>query len=177
MWGTKDMRFTLPFAALVAATAFAAPAAAQTAYPQVNVESRALILQPASIAAGNALDFGTVLASPTLAGSVSVTPNATGFTVADAGGATAVSGASPGTFNGNGTPGSQVDITVTWTPVLRHTNGIDTLNFVGNSYGAGMVTIPADGLFRVAVGGTINVAANQAPGQYSGRVYVDAVFQ
>jgi hypothetical protein len=172
------MRFHLALAAL--ATAFAAPAAAQVAYPvnapRVDVDSKALILQPASIVAGDDLDFGTVLASPTTAGTVTVAPGAT-TAVTAAGGATAVSGAAPGSFNGNGEPGRVVNVTVSWTPVLRHANGVNTMPFSGLHYGAGNVTIPGDGLFRVLVGGTINVAANQAPGQYSGLVYVDAIFQ
>jgi hypothetical protein len=46
---------------------------------------------------------------------------------------------------------------------MRHSNGVDTIGYVPNAYGAGTITIAADGLFRVLVGGTISMRANQAP--------------
>lgn len=173
------MRFSYALAALAATTAFAAPAAAQTAPspPDAEIDARALILQPASITAGSALDFGVVLASTT-AGSVTVNPDPAGALVSAAGGATAVSGAQRGTFRGNSQPGTQVTVAVTYDGQLTHTNGGNAfLAFTGASSGAGTFNVRPDGLFTVYVGGTIAVAANQAPGQYEGKVYVDAQFQ
>ena len=170
------MRFTLALAALAATTAFAAPAAAQVVNSNANIDARALILQPATIVAGTTLDFGTVVASTT-AGTVTVNADPALALVTDAGGATAVSGAQRGSFNGNGEPDQVVDVTVTYDPQLTHTDGTNFLAYTGASYGNGSFAIRPDGLFRVYVGGTIAVKANQAPGQYTGKVYVDAAFQ
>ncbi|GAA4009759.1 hypothetical protein GCM10022280_03460 [Sphingomonas swuensis] len=174
------MRYTVYAAALAATTAFATPAFAQVAAPtsgSAEIQSRALILQPATIVAGNRLDFGTVVAS-NAAGTVTVNPDPNGILVSDTGGATAVTGASRGTFNGNGTPDSEVSVTVTWDSNLLHSSGSgDFLAFAGSSYGAGTFNIRPDGLFTVFVGGQIDVKAGQAPGEYTGKVYVDAQFQ
>lgn len=171
------MRFHLAFAALAATTAFAAPAAAQSTpvNSQAEVNSRAVIVQPATIVGVADLDFGIVAAGIT-AGTVTINSGPT-VSVTNTGGASPLGGALAGRFDGNGYPGQLVTVTVTSTPTLNHLNGVDKMNFAHNAYGAGAVTIAADGLFRVVVGGTINVAANQEPGLYEGKVYVDAAFQ
>lgn len=170
------MRFTFALAALAATTAFAAPAAAQTTTSSANIDSRALILQPATIVAGNNLDFGTVVASA-VAGTVTVNADPNLALVTASGGATAVTGAQRGSFNGNGEPGKVVTVTVTYDAQLNHSDGVNFLAYTGAAYGDGAVTIRPDGLFKVYVGGAIAVKASQAPGQYLGKVYVDAAFQ
>lgn len=176
------MRTFLTFAALAATTAFAAPAAAQSTPPsapsqsQSEVDATAVVVQAATIVGVDALDFGVVAAS-NVAGTVTVTPSATTTSVVGTGGANPLGGATAGRFDGNGLPGQLVQITVTGTPTLNHTNGVDKVNFTPNAYNSGTITIPADGLFRVLVGGTISVGVNQAPGRYEGKVIVDADFQ
>jgi hypothetical protein len=176
------MRTFLTLAALAATTAFAAPAAAQSTAPsapsnsRAEVDSLAVIVQPATITGVAALDFGIVAAGIT-PGTVTVTPGANSVAVTQTGGSNPLGGARPGRFDGNGLPGQEVIVTVTGTPSMRHSNGVDTIGYVPNAYGAGTITIAADGLFRVLVGGTISMRANQAPGLYEGKVYVNADFQ
>jgi hypothetical protein len=157
-----------------------APGTSEPAAPTISkseINAKALILQPATITAGDDLDFGTVLASA-IAGTVTVNSSPlAGQLVTDSPGATSGGGASLGSFRGNGEPGSQVTVVVTSDAVLTHGNGSDKLPFSTNTHGAGIFNIANDGLFKVLVGGTINVAANQAPGQYSGKVFVEAAFQ
>lgn len=168
------MRKTFALAALAAASAFATPAAAQVA-PRVEVDSRALILQPATLAAGNDLDFGTIVAS-NVAGTVTLDA-ATGAVTDSGPDVTYVSGAQRATFNGNGEPGQEVVVTVTSSPVLTMAGTTNSMDFTQDTDGDGTFNIRADGLFTVYVGGTIDVKAGQAPGLYEGKVYVDATFQ
>ena len=175
------MRFHLVLAALAATTAFAAPATAQTppskpSQSRSEVDATAVVVQAATIVGVDALDFGVVAAS-SVAGTVTVTPSATTTSVVGTGGANPLGGATAGRFDGNGLPGQLVQITVTGTPTLNHTNGVDKVNFTPNAYNSGTITIPGDGLFRVLVGGTISVGVNQAPGRYDGKVIVNADFQ
>jgi hypothetical protein len=169
------MRNFLTFAALAATTAFATPAFAQVSGPRVEIESRALILQPATITAGAPLNFGTVVASA-LPGVVTLDA-ATGAASDDGEGATYVSGASRGTFQGNGEPRKQVEVVVTADPLLTKSGSTAYLDYSLASSGDGVFAIRPDGLFTVFVGGSIVVKANQEPGLYTGKVYVTADFQ
>lgn len=168
------MRYTVALAALAATTAFATPAFAQLSGP-VEIESRALILQPATIAAGNPLDFGTVVAS-TVAGIVSIDA-ASGIASDNGTGATYVSGATRGTFYGNGEPNGQVEVVVSADPLLTKVGSTAFLGYSFDANGDGLFSIRPDGLFTVYVGGSIAVKANQEPGQYTGKVYVTADFR
>jgi len=187
------MRTFLTFAALAATTAFAAPAAAQSAPPPASlpsqdsgqIEATALLIQPATIQGVDNLDFGTLIASPSASGSVAVNANDTTstrvFTI-NAGTLTQGAGSAlRGRLVGNGLPTQIVNITRTFpTMLVNQDDPTATMAFTGalNSDAEdGSVTIGATGVFYVYVGGSLTVSPNQMPGRYSGIVTVNADFQ
>jgi hypothetical protein len=168
------MRNFLTFAALAAATAFAAPAAAQSA----PAEAKGLIIQPLTFVNLDALDFGTVIAS-NVAGSVTIDPS-DGARVTSGG----VSGAPSapggrGLFEGLGASGQVVELSYTVPTQLNHNSivgqAVAFRNFTLD--GAASRTIGLGGTFQVGVGGTIDIAANQTPGLYSAQFEVTADYQ
>lgn len=187
MWGTKDMRNFLSFAALAATTAFAAPAAAQSVPVQSsdNIEATALLIQPATLQGLDNLDYGTLIASPVATGTVSIDADdvnslrvinaVTGSLVAGAG------SASRGRLVGNGLPNQLVSIDWTFPATLvNQDDPTATMAFSGemdSNSADGSLTIGSTGVFYVYVGGQITIAANQMPGRYSGLVEVTAEFQ
>ena len=187
------MRTFLTFAALAATTAFAAPVAAQTAPPPASlpsqdsgsIEATALLIQPATLQGVDNLDFGTLIASPTAAGSVTINANdstSTRVFTVNAGSLTQGAGAAlRGRLIGNGLPTQVVNITRTFPSVLvNQDDPTATMAFSGalNSDAEdGSVTIGSTGVFYVYVGGSLAVAPNQMPGRYSGVVTVNADFQ
>ena len=177
------MRTFLTFAALAATTAFAAPAAAQTTgVSSDTIQANALLIQPVSIQRLNDLNFGTLIATPTTVGSVTVTP--AGVRTVTASTSTLVAG--PGTFGrgrfiGNGVPGKDVLLDVDFPLYLSNSaDPTKTIAFAGSvdaDASDNSITIGATGVFYVDVGGTISIATNQMPGLYSGDVTVTADFQ
>lgn len=172
------MRYTLALAALAATTAFAAPAAAQTVPVSATAEARGLIIQPLSFVNLNRLNFGTIVAS-NLAGSVTIDP-ATGARTTSGG----VTGAPSdvggrGLFEGLGFAGQAVQISSSVPAMLVNqsdsTQAVVFRNFTLD--GANTRVIGVTGSFRVGVGATIDVAANQAPGVYSAQFTVTADYQ
>nr|WP_314441493.1 DUF4402 domain-containing protein [uncultured Sphingomonas sp.] len=182
------MRNFLAFAALAASTAFiAVPAAAQNAtlpsQDNGQIEATALLIQPATLEGLDNLDFGTLIASPTAAGTVNVNANTSARTITvNAGTLTAGAGSAlRGRLVGNGLPTQIVNITRTFPLVLvNQDDPTATMPFSGvlNSDAEdGSVTIGSTGVFYVYVGGTLTVAPQQMPGRYSGVVTVNADFQ
>lgn len=185
------MRFIHAFAALAATTAFAAPAFAQAVPPSLpsqsgdSIEATALLIQPATLQGLDNLDYGTLIASPSAAGSVSIDADdvnsvrsfnvTAGSLVAGAGSALR------GRFVGNGLPSQLVNLS--WTFPANLVNQDDptaTMAFSGeldSNAADGSLAIGATGVFYVYVGGSITVSPNQAPGRYSGLVEVTADFQ
>jgi hypothetical protein len=175
----KDMRFHLGFAALAATTAFAAPAAAQSA-PKIKAE--ALLIQPATLQAQTNLNFGTIVATPASSGTVTVTPAGVRTISAVTSSLTAGPGAaSRGRFIGNGNPNGNVALDVVFPAYLENTSdNTKTLTFSGSldaDAADNAITIGATGVFYIDVGGQITIAPNQMPGLYSGDVVITATFQ
>ncbi|WP_300973255.1 DUF4402 domain-containing protein [Sphingomonas sp. LHG3406-1] len=177
------MRFTYALAALAATTAFAAPASAQsfTADSSASIQARALLIQPATIQRVRDLSFGTIVASPTATGVVSVDAD-TGLRSVDPAltGSTSDVG-SNGRFIGNGLPGQVVNLRVSFPSLLTNVqDGSQAVAFTGSldSASTGLTrTIGLTGVFYVDVGGSIAIGLNQMPGQYEGTVTIDADFQ
>ena len=176
------MRYTVALAALAATTAFATPAAAQFAPDSTaSIEARALLIQPATLQRVDDLNFGTIVATPTASGLVSINPVSGLRTVAAGmtGSSTDVGGR--GRFIGNGLPTSIVSLRVSFPSLLNNTQDpTQTVAFSGALDPASTTlsrTIGATGVFYVDVGGSISIAVNQMPGQYSGTVTLDADFQ
>ena len=177
------MRFHLALAALAATTAFAAPAAAQsTGTDSDTIQANALLIQPVSIQRLNDLNFGTLIATPTTVGTVSVSPAGVRTVLATTSTLTVGPGAfGRGRFIGNGVPGNDVLLDVDFPAYLSNSaDPTKTIAFAGAvdaDSTDGTITIGATGVFYVDVGGTISIAANQMPGLYSGDVTVTADFQ
>lgn len=175
------MRFLLAAAALAATTAFAAPAAAQSApvSSSDSIQARALLIQPATIQRVDDLSFGTIVATPSSTGTVTINPNDGSRTVAaPLVGSTADVG-QRGRFIANGLPNQPVNLVATFPAYLQNTADLTrTVAFSGSLDNDGTSrVIGATGVFYVGVGGTITIAANQMPGLYTGEVTVTAQFQ
>ena len=144
------MRSKIILAALAATAAFASPAMAQTVSTD-TAQARGIVLLPLTLTHDDTqpLDFGTVMASP-LAGTVSI--NADDGSRLVSGGVTAIALDVGGRaiFNGLGTAGQLVDLTL---------------------------TPPVGGAFVVGVGGEFAIAANQTNGVYSADFTVTAEYQ
>jgi hypothetical protein len=152
------------FAFVTVALLFAA-----NTYGQVSATANATatIITPISITSSTDLRFGNVAASPTLAGTVLITP--AGVRTAG-GGATlpAVTGTfGVATFTVNGEGTSTYAITLPGTTTLTGTpSGTMTVdNFSSTPSVTGTL---AGGTQNITVGGTLNVGAAQAAGSYTG---------
>lgn len=172
------MRFKLCLAALAATAAFASPAYAQVV-DDADATARGIVLLPLTLTNVDELDFGTILASP-LAGTVSIN--------ADDGSRTVTGGVSEisldlgqrALFNGVGTEGQQVDLTLTPVAALTGPGTPITVLQMNLDSGGGYTqtrTIPAGGAFQVGVGGSFAIGANQANGVYTGTFNVEAEYQ
>jgi hypothetical protein len=177
------MRNFLTFAALAATTAFSAPAAAQTftSDSKASIQARALLIQPATIQRVRDLSFGTIVASSTATGVVSIDAD-TGLRTVPTGltGSTSDVGSS-GRFVGNGLPGQVVNLRVAFPKLLTNVqDGSQAVAFTGTLDAASTAltrTIGLTGVFYVDVGGSITIVEKQMPGQYEGTVTIDADFQ
>jgi hypothetical protein len=176
------MRSKILLAALAATAAFASPATAQTVDTE-PAQARGIVLLPLTLThdTNQPLDFGTVLASA-LAGTVSIDADTGARTVG--GGVTGIALDLGGraVFNGVGTEGQQVEITLN--PVAALTGpgpditvlsmDLDTCNC---SSEVRTIAAGSAGAFQVGVGGSFAIAANQANGVYSGNFSVTAEYQ
>ena len=147
------------------ATAVAAPASAAPVPASKDSNGKALILIPLTLTKVADLEFGTVIES-SAPGSVIVPPDGTLPSVS--GGVTAVASApaSRAQFAGAGTPGQLVNIFLAPPANLKDANG-DLLP-ISMSLESSNITINSSHAFFVGVGGTVNVAANQPDGDYTG---------
>lgn len=166
--------------ALALAAGFCASLArAETA----TVQTQTTILTPLSMVKTADMDFGIVV-SPAAAGTVVLTPTVTA-TCATTNGLIRSGNCQAATFMGYGAPnqivrirfnGSTVTLSnglgQTMTVTNRTADGTPALNYLsGNVNSNGNVRYriaAASGIFDYRVGGTLNVAANQALGHYSG---------
>ncbi|MEO5772876.1 MAG: DUF4402 domain-containing protein [Sphingomicrobium sp.] len=172
------MRLTLGIAALAATMAVATPAFAQTVTANATAEARGVVLLPLTLTKTSDVDFGTVIASTTVAGSVTIDPDT---------GARSVSGGvlgvptypgGRGLFQGAGTVGNDVILTLNAPTVLTSgANIINVSSFVLDNGGATTRTIDATGAFAVGVGGTFDIVAAQPNGLYTAQFDLTAEYQ
>lgn len=161
-------------AAALATAASGAPVAATK-----DASGKALILVPLTLTKIDDLDFGTMISSSS-SGTVTLNPstNARSF----AGGVTGVAsaGGHRAYFGGAGSPNEQVVVVVTAPAQLADTNGdtIDVLALTLDNGNNPIRTIdPVTRSFFVGVGGILNIAANQADGDYSATFQVTANYE
>ena len=162
------------FVALTAlvVTAFSDSATAATsAGGSVAVTLRAL-----SVVKVNDLEFGTLVPS-SLAGTATINPNTDARSTT--GGAVGATGAIPSAahFTAAGVPGAIALIALPGSITLTRIAGTETMNVTGiSSNGPTLRTFPATPTIDVSVGGTLNVAANQVAGDYSGSFTVTVLY-
>jgi hypothetical protein len=172
------MRLSLSLAALAVTTAFATPAFAQTTPITETNTARGLIIQPLTFVRLTDLNFGTIVSTAT-AGTVTVSPN--GDTRSSTGGVVLAPSGQPtrGLFEGYGTPGQNVVLSAAFpTALVNQSDTTQSVAFSSGTFDGSLTrTIPLSGTFRVGVGGTIAVGANQLAGLYTAQFTVTADYQ
>lgn len=170
----KFLILAAPAAAALATPAMAAPVPATK-----DAAGKALVLVPLTLTKIDDLDFGTMISSSS---SGTVTLDASTSARIFAGGVTGVASAAGhhAYFGGAGTPNQQVIVVVTAPAQLTDTNGnaIPVLALTLDKGGNPIRTIdPTTRTFFVGVGGILNIAANQADGDYSATFQVTANYE
>ena len=160
---------------LVAFALFIAPTAASPVLAQNSAQAEAIVLRPLSFFKVSDLDFGAIIPS-NAAGTVTVAPDGSrsrtgGVTLAGGGG-------EPARFAGLGSFNRQVNISLGSNSIWITGPGtrMRVRNFeIGSTPTAILSTTPTRfritsplGNYNFPVGGTLEVGANQAPGDYSG---------
>ena len=183
------MRTRFYLAAAAATLAVGAPAAAQQATVTAtgNPVAKGVVILPLTLSKTSDLDFGTVVASPTLAGTVAI--NADDGSRAVTGGVVAVPSFPGGRalFQGAGTPSQNVLLTLQAPAVLTNGANSITVNSMTFDTAAASVVVGGNqtttrvingsGAFQVGVGGNFAIGANQANGVYSAPFIVTAQYQ
>jgi hypothetical protein len=183
------MRYSVALAAVAASLVAAVPAVAQQATVTAtgNPIARGVVILPLTLSKTSDLDFGTVVANPTLAGTVAI--NADDGSRAVTGGVVAVPSFPGGraVFQGAGTPSQNVLLTLQAPAVLTNgANSITVNSMTFDTAAASVVvagnqtttrTINATGAFQIGVGGNFAIAANQTNGVYSAPFIVTAEYQ
>jgi len=164
------------------ATTVSAPASAGV---NATAPSQAVIVRPLSFFKVQDLLFGSIVRGAT-AGTVTIVPDGTRTST---GGVTLVgTGYQPARFAGDGDPGQTVRIRMN-TPTITITGPgapmtVDTFT-IGSTptntvLGAGWDNFTlggAGGVFNFPLGARLQVAANQAPGTYSGTFSIELQYQ
>ena len=172
------------YGAAIAAAAFACASPAGAA--QRNALSKVVVVSALSFLNVEELEFGSMLAGAT-AGTVVVDPVG-GRT--RTGGVTLVGGlVQPARFAGRGTFNQIVAVSIsaaTYTLTRAGGGGTMTLEtlVIGSTPSAVLGPTPQTfriasptGIFNFPIGGTLRVAANQAPGDYAGTIVVTLNYQ
>ena len=173
------MRFTVYLAAAAATFAAATPAVAAAGSASAQGYAKGTVVQPVTLVWQQDLDFGTVV-STAAAGNVVIDADTGGRTVG--GGVVAVPSypGNRGLFQGAGTVGQQVQLTLSAPAVLvSQSNPLDliTVNSMGLDSGGATRVIGASGLFNVGVGGDFAIASNQPAALYKAQFTLTADYQ
>lgn len=150
-----------------AALALVAPAATVRAAPTAAASGNALIIYPVTVVKTKDMDFGNV--ASTIAGTAVIDPNAD--SISATGGVTLVGGTPHSAeFAGAAQSSSVVNIKVPTKPsTLTRVGGTETVTVTNFTLqGQSKRTLAKAQSFTFRVGGTLNVAANQAEGTYVG---------
>ena len=144
-----------------------APAAAAPVPAITNASGKASILKSLSVLKQSDMDFGELLV--TASGTAVIDPTSNGLTTT--GGVTAIgTTAHAATFTATGSRNSVVHIKLpTTTVTLTRTGGTETMTLTNWTMdGSTNRKIPLDDAFNFSVGATLNVAAGQVDGTYTG---------
>ncbi len=135
----------------------------------------ATTVAPLSVVKTDDLDFGVLVASAT-AGTASINAATDGRTTA--GGTTAAGGAPMAAhFTAAGRIGAIALIALPGSITLTRGGGTETMTVTSiSSNGPTLRVFPGSATIDVAVGGTLNVAANQVNGTYAGTFTVNVLY-
>lgn len=178
---TDPRRAALALCALAGCGMEAGDAFAQSANSSTSPgAAQAAVVAPLQITAGTNLRFGQ-FANATTAGTITIDPFGTVSTTGGMIGANTFAQTAAGrgnaTFRMTGNPNATVGITVsTNVQVVSGINRMSITGFTGNVANSAIV-LDATGAYTLAVGATINVNANQAPGSYSGTYILTVTYQ
>lgn len=173
-------------AILLAILLWPAGVAQAQASASATAQTRAILLRPASLVETQDLEFGDIVPSMTLAGTVTIAPVGTRTST---GGVTPIlNNFAAARFAGLGTPNrlvllnvvpNQVDITNANGATMRANNfTIGNLAGLTKLGGSNQYRITsANGVIGFSVGARLNIAANQDPGDYSGIYQVNFNYQ
>ena len=151
-----------------------------------SADTEAVIVRRLSFISVDELNFGSMFAG-TANGTVTVSP----FSVRTKTGGPTLFGTDfqPAEFAGMGSPGQLVNISLSANTVtLTRVGGTQTMTantfIIGSTPTAQLTTNPrrfrigsSTGIFRFPLGSTLNVRANQAPGEYRGTFSVVLTYQ
>ena len=178
MKGSVHLKRALGALLPIAALAFSQPASAQTS----TVPTETLIIPRLSLVNDGGLDFGDIVAGPTVS-TVTVSPS---NVVTSTGSATPLgNGTTPALFHGYGAYNQIVALWLSANQInLVRSGGGQTMlvnNFtVGSTPPTTLSTNPRNfrigslsGYFSFTVGATLRVGANQVPGSYNGSFAVN----
>lgn len=166
------MKTTLKiFLFLVVAFGFSATAKAQTATGSASVT----VLTPISIAAGTALNFGSIVPHLTETGTATVS-TAGVRTLSTYIKAINTTGVAAATFNVTGIASQAYTITLPSTDV-ELAKGLDKMIVNGFTSNPTSGALSSGGAQTISVGAVLNVSADQAPGSYSGTYSVTVAYQ
>jgi len=158
------MSYTTKISAIAAVAAIEHTGTQALAANAITGSASETIAAPISISETTGLSFGSITAGAT-AGTVVVSPagGATYTGVSNFGG-----GTSAAAFNVAGAANTAYSVTVDTTASLS--DGVNSMSVTGiaTNLAGGSGTLSATGTAVVNVGATLNVAANQAAGAYSG---------
>jgi hypothetical protein len=160
------------YAGLVGLVVFstAASSDAATGTALINAD----VLPTSSISASVGLNFGELTAGPT-AGTVTVGPDGS-RTSAGGVNINSSSVSSPATFRLVGAPNGTFDVILPVSVAISDPNGNSMLVDRFQSRPAGSGVLDASGEQVLAIGGTLNVSANQVFGTYSGVMNVTITY-
>jgi hypothetical protein len=161
------MRRSIPSAIFAFLTLAAPTSPVGAATPSTNATGTALVLRPVSVIKLEDMDFGDLW--PSAAGTAVLEPNADVLTTT--GGVTRVGGTPHSAeFAGSAQSSAVVNIKLPNQPsTLTRVGGTQTMTVSNFTLqGQNKRTIAAQTAFTFRVGGTLNVAANQAEGTYVG---------
>ena len=165
----------------IALAAMLAPNAANAGPAQASGFSQANVVTPGVIVPLTALRFGQMI-RPTAAGTLAV--NNSGAVTSTGGVTPSIAiiqlgtGRGPGSFGLIGSPNRQCDVTLPASITISSGAQTMTVNaFNANVNGGGKIKLDATGRATLFIGATLNVAANQVVGSYTGTYNITVAFQ
>jgi hypothetical protein len=167
---------------VLALSTLSAPAQAQSSDSStISGVAGAEVIEPSRLMRLRDLRFGA-FAQPTAASSLTIAPNGTATAVGQIASTMTiqqpVSGRGQAIFRIDGTPNRAVVVQIPNRITISNGSATMQVNAITSNLPAnGRPRMDPSGVFYLNIGGTLNVAANQAPGHYTGNFTVTVIFQ